>query len=153
MAAEKRYVETLRVPLGWWLLGCLFGLAVGWAFYVATPLSWAITATAAAFAGAFGLLWTYGSATVVVDDRGLTADAAHLPWQHLGSVAALDEDAARRAAGVEADARAFAVLRAYCRGAVKVTVVDDTDPTPYWLVSTRTPENLARHLSQGIVQD
>ncbi|MEJ7691098.1 MAG: DUF3093 domain-containing protein [Nocardioidaceae bacterium] len=153
MATDKRYVETLRVPLAWWLLGGLFGLAVGWAFYVATPVSWAIAATAVGLATAFVILWRYGSAVVVVDDVGLTAGKAHLPWQHLGSVTPLDEGAARRAAGVEADARAFAVLRAYCRGAVKVGVVDDADPTPYWLVSTRRPDELARHLSARTVQD
>ncbi len=151
MAADNRYVETLRVPLAWWLLGGLFGLAVGWAFYVAAPLSWALAATALALATTFGVLWRYGSAGVVVDGRGLTAARAHLPWRHVGPVTPLDEDAARRAAGVEADARAFTVLRTYCRGAVKVTVVDDADPTPYWLISTRHPENLARHLSQRSV--
>lgn len=153
MATDERYVETLRVPLAWWLLGGLFGLAVGWAFYVATPLSWAVTAAAVGLATAFVVLWRYGSAVVIVDDLGLTAARAHLPWRHLGPVTPLDEGAARRAAGVEADARAFTVLRAYCRGAVKVTVVDDSDPAPYWLVSTRTPEKLAHHLSQRIVQD
>lgn len=148
-----QYVETLRVPLSWWLLGGVFGLAVGWTFYVATPLSFAVVAAAAAFATAFVALWRYGSAAVVVDDTGLSAGRAHLPWRHIGRVAALDEVAARRMAGVEADARAFDVLRTYCRGAVKVTVVDDADPTPYWLVSTRHPDDLARHLSQRIVQD
>ena len=153
MVADERYVETLRVPLTWWLLGGLFGLAVGWAFFVAAPLLWAITAAVAALATVSVVLWRYGRAAVVVDARGLTAGRAQLPWMHVGPVTPLDEDAARRVAGVEADARAYTVLRAYCRGAVKVAVVDDADPAPYWLVSTRHPENLARHLSRPVVQD
>ena len=63
---------------------------------------------------------------------------------------ALDEEAARRAFGVEADARAYLVLRPYVRGAVRVHVLDPDDPAPYWLVSSRRPERLAQALAAAI---
>jgi hypothetical protein len=63
---------------------------------------------------------------------------------------ALDAEAARRAAGVEADARAYLLLRPYLTRAVRVQVVDPADPTPYWLVSTRRPRTLAAVLSEAI---
>jgi len=47
---------------------------------------------------------------------------------------------------VDADARAFLLLRPYLRRAVMVPVQDPADPTPYWLVSTRQPERLVRAL-------
>jgi hypothetical protein len=49
----------------------------------------------------------------------------------------------RRRAGVEADARAHLVLRPYVKTAVEITLNDQDDPVPYWLVSSRRPQQLA----------
>ena len=46
-------------------------------------------------------------------------------------------------AGLEADARAYLLLRPYLKRAVRINVRDDRDPAPYWLVSTRDPDRLA----------
>ena len=58
-------------------------------------------------------------------------------------MAPLDADATRRAAGVDADARAFLLLRPYLKRSVRVEITDPADPAPYWLVSTRHPDELA----------
>ncbi len=47
-------------------------------------------------------------------------------------------------AGPEADARAYLLLRPYLKRAVRVEITDPADPAPYWLVSSRRPEELAR---------
>ncbi len=60
---------------------------------------------------------------------------------------ALDADATRRLAGVEADARAYLLLRPYLKRAVRVDVTDPADPAPYWLLSTRQPDELAAALT------
>jgi hypothetical protein len=59
----------------------------------------------------------------------------------------LDAEQTRRTAGTEADARAYLVLRPYLKRAVKVQITDPADPAPYWLVSSRRPEELAGALS------
>ena len=46
-------------------------------------------------------------------------------------------------AGRDADARAYLLIRPYLQAPVRVDVRDPADPTPYWLVSTRHPEQLA----------
>ena len=69
---------------------------------------------------------------------------AHIAAQHLGTATPLDPEQARRLAGVDADARAYLLLRPYLKRAVKVEITDPADPAPYWLVSTRNPEELAR---------
>ena len=66
----------------------------------------------------------------------------------LGSAEALDAEATRRVAGVEADARAYLLLRPYLRRAVKVEITDPADPAPYWLVSTRHADALVRALTK-----
>ena len=80
---------------------------------------------------------------MVVADGTLQVGRARIEAHHLGRAHALDADQARRAAGVEADARAYLVLRPYLSRAVKVEITDPADPAPYWLVSTRHPEQLA----------
>jgi hypothetical protein len=67
----------------------------------------------------------------------------------LGEVTPLDDQARRCLAGVDADARAYLLLRPYLRHAVRVDLVDPADPTPYWLVATRRPAQLVTALSSA----
>ena len=62
---------------------------------------------------------------------------------------ALDADGVRRQAGVEADARAYLLLRPYLKRGVRVDIADPADPTPYWLVSSRRPDALVSALEAG----
>jgi hypothetical protein len=147
------YAETLTVPATWWLLGAAFAIAVGWAFFVATPLLVTLVAAAVAAVIVVALLSGYGRARVATDPDGFSAGRALLPYRHVGAVEALDAEATHRVLGVEADARAYLLVRAYCRGSVKVMVADPADPTPYWLVSTRHPQTLAASLTARSVRD
>jgi DUF3093 family protein len=154
MAAPRpHYRERLTAPPSWWALALLFGVAVGWAFYVATPAWVALVALLIGTAVAVAVVASYGSATVEVSSEGFRAGRALLPRSAVGDVRALDRDGARRAAGVEADARAYLVLRGYCSGAVRVEVDDPADPTPYWLVSSRHPEAVVSAIRAAPVQD
>ena len=80
-------------------------------------------------------------------DGVLQAGRARIEAGYLGAVESLDPEATRRAAGVEADARAYLLLRPYLKRAVKVAITDPADPAPYWLVSTRHPDELAQALT------
>jgi hypothetical protein len=151
--AGRGYSEVLYAPTSWWLLGCLFTAAVFWAFLLATPLLVTVVAGAIAAVLVGLLLSRYGSARVATDPDGFSAGRALLPYRFVGEVRALDEAEARRVLGVDANARAYLLVRAYCRGAVQVSVADPADPTPYWLVSTRRPSVLAASLERHRVQD
>lgn len=147
MSSGPGYHERLRVPLRWWVQGTMLVAVLWLAIVVAVPgaVAWAVTAVAATVLVA--VLLGYGAARVEVADGRLRAGRAVIEGGHLGPVAALDADETRRAAGVEADARAYLLLRPYLRRAVKVEIADPVDPTPYWLVSTRQPERLAAALT------
>ena len=140
------------MPTSWWLMGTGLVVMVGWAFFVVAPVVVAVAAAAVAAAVVYGGLQRYGAARVATDPDGFSAGRALLPYRHAGNVEALDAAATRRALGVEADARAFLLVRAYCSGAVKVTVDDRDDPAPYWLVSTRHPAALAARLAARAVR-
>lgn len=141
--STSAYDERLSVPLRWWVQGVMF-LATVWIaviLWVPEALAWAITA---ALVGLFVLAMSaYGSARIVVGDGRLQAGSARIDGKYLGSVEALDAEAARRVAGPEADARAYLLMRPYLKQAVKVEIVDPADPAPYWLLATRHPRSLA----------
>jgi hypothetical protein len=135
--------ERLSVPLRWWVQGTML-LAMFWiAFVVSMPAPAAWTATAVLALAMAALFVGYGAPKVVVEDGWLRAGRARISGEFLGGAEPLDPAATRRVAGPEADARAYLLLRPYLKRAVRVTVRDDRDPAPYWLVSTRHPEQLA----------
>lgn len=147
MTASPTYAERLGVPLRWWVQGTMLVATLWLAVVVAVPGPVAWVVTAIALAGLFGGLWSYGSAQIRIDGRVLHAGRARICASYVGAATALDADQTRRAAGVEADARAYLLLRPYLKRAVRVEIDDPADPTPYWLVSTRRPEELARALT------
>jgi DUF3093 family protein len=144
--AETEYHERLGVPLRWWVQGTMLVASLWLAVVVATPgpVAYAVTAVAMLLLGA-GLM-SYGGVRVTVADGVFRAGRAHIEGRHLGAVEALDAEQTRRTAGPEADVRAYLVLRPYLKRAVKVEITDPQDPTPYWLVSSRRPDDLASAL-------
>lgn len=147
MKSDRQYDERLGVPLRWWVQGTMLVASLWLAVVVALPAvaAWTISAVAMVLL-ALGLL-AFGSARISVRDGVLRAGRAHIAVEHLGAVTALDAEETRRTAGREADARAYLLLRPYLKRAVRVQVEDPRDPTPYWLVSTRHPDELARVLA------
>ena len=141
------YDERLGVPLRWWALATMFLATLLLAFLVATPAWVAFTATGVLVAMVAGLFVGYGAARVSVRDGVFHAGRAQIAVPLLGEVTALDAQARHRLAGVDADARAYLLLRPYLRRAVRVDIADPADPAPYWLVSTRRPAQLVAALS------
>jgi hypothetical protein len=138
------YAERLTVPLRWWVQGTMFVATLWLAVLAATPEVFAWSVTAVAMAVLVALFVGYGRPRVSVDDTTFRAGRAHIPLHLVGPVTALDADGVRRQAGVEADARAYLLLRPYLKRAVRVEILDPDDPAPYWLVCSRHPDELAR---------
>lgn len=79
------------------------------------------------------------SPVVEVTDLGLVAGRARLPLANVGAATGFARGEATRERGPALDARAWLVIRGWIDPVVKVEVLDDRDPAPYWLVSTRRP--------------
>lgn len=142
------YAERLTVPLRWWVQGTMLVAALWFAIAVAIPSILAAALIALVFAALVAAaLLGFGRARIIVDATELHAGRAHIALAHIGRVEALDAGNTRRVAGVDADARAYLLLRPYLKCAVRVFIEDDSDPAPYWLISTRHPERLAAALS------
>ncbi len=140
------YAERLTVPLRWWAQGTMLVASLWLAVLVATPevLAWSVGAVALAVMVA--LFVSYGSARVGIEGDQLRAGRAHIPLRFVGDVVELDAEAVRRQAGVDADARAYLLLRPYLKRGVRIDITDPADPTPYWLVSCRRPGALVAAL-------
>lgn len=141
--SRASHAERLSVPFRWWVQGTMLVATFWLAFVVATPAVVAWSATGAVLLVMTGLFLSYGSPRVDVADGWLRAGRARIPGEYVGGAEPLDAAQTRHLAGPGADARAYLLLRPYLKRAVRVTIRDDRDPTPYWLVSTRDPEHLA----------
>ncbi|WP_370614241.1 DUF3093 domain-containing protein [Mumia sp. Pv 4-285] len=148
-ADAPSYRENLSVPVSWWLACAGLTVIVWWIFVLATPM-WVAAGAAVVAAVAVGAgLAQYGSTAIVVSNVHLRAGAARLPLVHCGDVTVLDAAQTRALHGPQADARAFFLVRPYIATAVRVDVADPRDPTPYWLIGTRRPYELADAISDG----
>lgn len=141
--ASSPYAERLTAPASWWVGAAGFALAIAWIVLVATTTVAAIVAGAVVLGGLGLLVHRFGSLLVRVDDAGLHVGRAVLDPSHLGTVTSLHRVEYRELLGPSADARAYLVTRPYLDRGVRVDVHDPSDPTPYWLVSTRRPDALA----------
>ena len=141
------YRERLGVPLRWWVQGTMLVATLWLAVVVAMPPVGAWIVTAIALAALSLGLWSYGSARITVADGTFRAGRAHISATYVGKATALDPEQTRRIAGVDANANAYLLLRPYLKRAVQVEITDPADPAPYWLLSTRHPDRLARAIA------
>lgn len=142
------YAERLTVPLRWWVQSTMLVASFWLAVVVALPAAAAWLVTAVATALVMAALLSFGAARITVDAGVLRAGRAHIPLTQLGAARALDAETMRRQAGVDADARAYLLLRPYLKRGVRVDVTDPADPAPYWLLSTRRPDELVAALAK-----
>jgi DUF3093 family protein len=87
------------------------------------------------------------TATVEVTPTTLRAGRAHIERRFIAAAEAHEGAEATAERGVRLDARAWLLVRGWIPGLVRVDISDPDDPTPYWLVATRTPSRLAAALN------
>lgn len=93
------------------------------------------------------LLLSAPSIRVTADE--LIAGRARIPLAFVGAPEAFRGDEATLERGRRLDARAWLLIRGWITPVVKVPVLDVDDPAPYWLVSTRNPDQLVRVLDEA----
>ena len=95
------------------------------------------------------VLLVIGSPRIEVTDAMLVAGRASLPLPNVGDAQGFTGTGATQQRGPKLDARAWLVIRGWISPVVKIGVNDDSDPTPYWLVSTRHPADLVAALAKA----
>ncbi|GGE88085.1 DUF3093 domain-containing protein [Mycetocola zhadangensis] len=129
-------------PAPWILVAT--ALVIPASLLVLAPLSMLVGAVTGIvlYAGCVGL-FVYGAPILAVRDGKLSAGRATIGVNLVGDVVPFDGEEASLERGQRLNARAFLILRGGIRGVVKVQILDPNDPTPYWLLSTRRPTELA----------
>ena len=104
-----------------------------------------VLVAAVLYAGCVGIL-VLASPVIEIGDGVLRAGRARLPLRFAGGATGYREPEATLQRGRLLDARAWLLLRGWVGPVVRVDVTDPEDPTPYWLLSTRRPEELVAAL-------
>jgi hypothetical protein len=136
---------TERLGVSWWswpaaaLAGGVLAAELGIGF-AGVPL-WVLFTVVLVLVVA--LLTWLSRIRIVVTDDDFRVDDARLPRSVIADVIALDGAGKREALGVGAHPLAFVIQRPWIPGAVQVLLNDPDDPTPYWVISTRHPVELA----------
>jgi hypothetical protein len=167
------YHERLWVPVSWWLVGLAVIVILGAEIAAGFGGPAVAAIYAVLVAGWAALLLSWGRPRVKVAGRELTVGRARLPLAAAGEVSALNRAQTRAIAGPQADPAAFTLIRPYLREAVYIEVTEPatggvpqrrlrwrrwrvyaevTEPaagTPYWLVATRHPAELAAAINSA----
>lgn len=129
-------------PAAWMYIVIL--LIVPATLLVFTPISIVagiITATVLVIGSVVLLL--AAAPVIEIDADSLIAGRARIPLELVGEAAVFRGVEARHERGPGLDARAHLVLRGWVDPVLRVAILDPDDPAPYWLLSTRRPEELA----------
>ena len=143
------FSERLSVPGRWWPIAFV-GVAVAGAEVFGGFPWWVAVATYAALGiPVLVLLVGMGRTTVVVDAAGLHAGGRTLVATDIASATVLDAQLTRLRLGPRADPRAHVVHRGFIKPSVEIEPIDE-GVVPYWLVSTRRPDDLVEALRSSV---
>ena len=140
-----RYRERLWPH--WWVF-LATALVIPASLLVFLPIS--VTAgvvSAIVLYGAIVIVLLATSPVIEVSDGMLRVGRAHIERSFLGAATAHEKADAVAERGTRLDARAYLVLRGWISGVVRIEITDPADPTPYWLVSSKRPRDLAAVLN------
>ncbi len=100
------------------------------------------------YAGCVGLL-ILASPRITIDGSHLIAGRASIRLEQVGEAISCEGAEAIAQRGTKLDARAWLLIRGWIKSVVRVPILDATDPTPYWILSTRHPTELAAAINRS----
>lgn len=147
------YQETLRPSWSMRLL-VLLAAALGWLTLAPLSIGWGVVSgVIVAGIAAFGLFAS--SSDVTVTTTHVQVGRATIGREHIGTVMGYVGDEAFAQRGRKLHGLAYLHLRSWIKPVVRIQIEDPQDRTPYWLTSTRNPEELVSALggSMYVVED
>lgn len=139
----QSYRERLFAPPLWWVTGMLTMLTFGAIVWTGFDLGITLAVFGVLIAVTAAFLLNWGHVTIEVGSGELRAGHDSLPLGEVGKVVPLNEAQAQALRGPRADPTAHVLIRPYLRYAVYVEVARPGAASPYWLLATRRPAELA----------
>jgi hypothetical protein len=138
------YREALRTPWWWYLVAVGVAVLLGAEFHMADAELTDVVPYAVLVPLAVFIVWWIGHNRLEIRDGELRIRGAHLPLRCVSGVVGLDPRTLRRVVGREGDPAAFVAIRPWVGPGVQLWLDDPEDPTPYWIVSSRHPDEVVR---------
>lgn len=140
--------ERLSVPLWWYLLAAALGVLLGAEIHMGYPgvRSWIGYATLIPLF-VLALVWL-GRTRVQVGPDELVVGERRLPLSAVGRVDIVQKADKQPALGPQLDPTAYLMHRAWVGPLVRVEVLGDADDAPYWVFSTRRPDEVVAALGR-----
>ena len=141
------YSERQWVPWYWWLIAAFIVALISAQFALNRAALWLYIPAVVLSVLAVWVLVSLSSTSVVVEEdpdgtRWLVTGQANLPHTVVSRSLAVPATAKRNAMGRQLDPAAFVVSHGWVPEMVMLVLDDPEDPTPYWLVASKHPEQL-----------
>lgn len=145
MSRKPRFKEVIRPPF--WLISFLYFMLFSIVLAIWAALGNIAAINAFAITLVLGaLIIHFATSTIIVDEEELRIKRAHIPIKYLGECTIIDKGNFSRARTRDADPAAYFATAFWLSQGLTVKVLDERDPTPYWLISTRKAGELERAL-------
>ena len=149
------YSETQRVPLSWWLAPAGVVAIIAWQAQMGRDWWWSIVAgVIAAALATWGLIALSRTKVEVVEDsrggRIIRAGDAQLPASVVDRTLVIPPTAKQAALGRQLDPAAFVIHKGWIPTMAMPVLDDPLDPPPYWLLPSKTPQELLEALGRPI---
>ncbi|MBF4553495.1 DUF3093 domain-containing protein [Corynebacterium suicordis] len=152
--SEILYKESQRVPLAWWLLGAMFVALISWQAQMQREWYWGVVAgILSAAAIGWSLISLSSNKLTVVRADGETwlyAGAAKLPADVISRTLVIPPTAKDAAMGRQLDPAAYVIHKSWIPTMAMLVLDDPDDPTPYWLISSKEPQELLEAIGRPI---
>ncbi|MBK5239028.1 MAG: DUF3093 domain-containing protein [Actinomycetales bacterium] len=86
------------------------------------------------------------SPIIELTETTLRVGKAHIARSELGAASAYSGTHAIEQRGTKLDGRAWLMFTGWVDPVVRIDIIDELDPVPYWLISTRNPERFVAAL-------
>jgi len=139
------FSERLWPGPGAWIIVAVLSLA-GILVLAPIGIGYGIAAAIVIFLLVGGALYA-NTPRIEVTATEFRAGKAVIDRAFLGEVQAFSQDEAFQERGPRLNGLAFLCIRGWVDPVVRVEITDPEDETPYWLVSTRRPQQLVAALS------
>ncbi|MBG6085682.1 DUF3093 domain-containing protein [Zhihengliuella flava] len=136
----------------WWIWIVLLGTG-GAAYVMFAPISVGAGLTAGIVVAALLVVvlinHTMTSGRIEVDEQWVRVGRARIERRFIGDVAAFRGEDAHAARGRDLNGTAYMCFRGWIDPVVTLQVTDPEDATPYWITSTRRPDELLAALDSS----
>lgn len=140
------YREVLRTPWWWYVVSVLVAAILAAEFRVSGLDATVWIPFGVMLPLSVAVVWWLGRSRVEIIDGELRIRGARLPLKYASGAVALDSRTLRLVVGREGDPAAYVSIRPWVGPGVQIWLDDEDDPTPYWVISSRHPDELVAAL-------